>query len=618
VRSGAIALALFASGVLHSAEAPTSIESFCDNDTVGDPSLSPDGTKLAYLTSTGRDLAIAVFHLDTGRGEVLCRVDSRTDAFCWKDDSRILFVEDLGSERLLKSVTVGKNSLNSFPGYGDRRKIASVFDWLPGDPKHILVRTRRIGIMDVDTGEVVDTQPSDRLQFVGPYIADATGALRLRCIQWASGIELQHRRTDHDEFVTAYKWTWTEPFVHIQGFAGDANTAYFLTHDDGDWCVLRGFDTTTFKLSSPLVTFKGAEIRSALFSRDRGKIVGLSVDGGNDVFEYWLDETMRRNQAVVDASLPGHKNRITSWSRDMSVLIVHSMKGSEPGTYYSLDMKNKALVRLGGRHPQVDSAKLGKVTRADIVARDGFTIHAVVTVPSGGAKGPYPLVLFPQSEIFKTRWSVEYNVLTQFLASRGYASLCVDYRGSSGYGQSYEDAGRHEIAGKIPDDIEDAALWSIKSGYATKGRICIDGYGFGGTLALIAATSSPELYCCVINQGGEADLERLGRGYRDGSDWLTLKKMDIYLGDDTKALSRRSPLSAMDLLRVPILNVYDDPDHDESWNRLESALRHSKKPYVLFKNLIPSNDVWPFDYRTNYLQQIEGFLEKNLLNAPSS
>jgi dipeptidyl aminopeptidase/acylaminoacyl peptidase len=618
MRVCAIAFALLASGLLRSADAPPTLESFCENDVVIDPSLSPDGSKLAYLTSSGRDLALAVYHLDTAKGEILCKVDSHTTGFSWKGNDRILFVEALYKGTFLRSVSPGQHSLNSFPGFGDKRRIGSVFDWLPADPKHILVRMRQIGFMDVETGEMRETQPVESTQFVGPYVADATGALRLRCIQWSDGIELQHRRTDADTFVTAHKWNWSEPAVNFMGFGGDPNTAYFLTHDEGEWGIVRGFDTTTFKLGPPLATFKGAEIRSALYSRDGSKLIGLHVDGREGVFNYWLDDSMRLRQTAIDASLAGKRNRIVSWSVDMDSLVVLSQTGSEPGVYYSLDMRRKALVRLGGRHPQVSPAVLGKATAVDIATRDGFTIHGVLILPPGEAKGPRPLVLIPQDGIFNKRWVVGYGETEQFLATRGYAVLCVDYRGTWGYGRSYEDAGRREIAGKIPEDIEDAALWSVKSGYAASGRICIYGKDFAGTLALIAATYSPDLYCCAINQQGEADLTRYGEDYFGNSDWMTRKRIEMFIGDDTKALSRRSPLLAIDRLRGPLLNIYGDPEHDRSWDRLEPALRRAGKPYVLFKVLNPSDDQLPYDRRMNFYRQVGDFLDKNLRNPQAN
>jgi len=113
--------------------------------------------------------------------------------------------------------------------------VQGIFDWLPADPGHLLVLTdNRIGRMDVTTGAIVDIQPTDRLTFVGPYMADSAGVLRLRCVQWASGIELQHRQADADSFTTAFRWSWGDPVVNLVGFGADPSLAYFRTHDLGN------------------------------------------------------------------------------------------------------------------------------------------------------------------------------------------------------------------------------------------------------------------------------------------------------------------------------------------------------------------------------------------------
>jgi dienelactone hydrolase len=609
-------MALFASRLLGSSQAPPPMESFCENDTIYAPSLSPDGTMLAYLTSSGRDLDLALMHLDTGKGEILCAVDSHTNGLFWKGNDRILFVESLAGGSILRSVSPGQHALNSFPGYGTKRIIGGVVNWLPADPGHILVRTRLIGLMDVKTGEIRDTQPVESLQFVGPYVPDLKGVLRLRCIQRANGIELQHRQADGEPFVTAYRWGWSEPFVNFLGFSADGVTAYLLTHDEGDWGVVKGFNTATFQWGPPIARFDGGDIASALYSRDGSRLIGLKVLGKEGVSNDWLDEKMRHNQAVIDASLPGRRNWIESYSDDLGVFLIYSYMGSEPGDYYSLNLGAKSLVRLGNIHPKLAAGTLGETSEVEIGTRDHAVIHGILTIPSGGGKGPHPLILIPQSRFFSTRWTIRYDPRTQFLASRGYSVLKVDYRGAAGYGRSFEDSGRCQLAGTMPNDIEDAARWSVTSGYAREGRICIYGTDFGGTLALMGATYSPALYCCVINEQGEADLNQFRPDWN--TDWLQKKKIELFIGDDSKALATRSPILALDRIRAPILNIYADPDHDLSWDRLQKGLKRAGKPEILWTRLRPSNDLRPYDYSVNYLRQVSDFLDGNLRNAAAN
>jgi dienelactone hydrolase len=614
MRRAFLALALFAFPSFRALAAPPSIEAFAANDLIIDPIVSPDGRNLAYLTSTGRDLALADYHFDTGKGEVLCKVDSHTSAICWKGNDRIFFLESLWNRSYLRSASLGKAALDSTFGYGARRIIWTVADWLTGDPNHILVWTDQLGLLDIRTGEITTTQPQETLKFVGPYIADTTGVLRLRCIQERGGIELQHRLTDHDEFKDAFHWSWADPDVNFLGFGADRNTAYFLTHDLGNWGTIRPFNTTTFQFGAPVAALEGAEITRGIFSSDHQRLVGVQIAGKSGRTDYWIDPAMRRAQAIVDVSLPGKKNVIVSYSQDASVLVVLSGIPGEPGTYYSLDLTRKALVLLGRRHPQVDPAHLGKMTAREIATRDGHTIHAVLTVPPGAGKGPYPLVLWPQGNIFDGRYSVAYDPVVQLLASRGYAVLLLDYRGSWGYGQAFKDAGRHEVTGKIPHDIEDAARWSIQSGYATQGHIALFGEDFGATLALGAATHTPGLYCCVVNVDGDADLAHWGAAFNEDRNWLLRNYLERFIGLDPAALRTASPDEALDQLDGPVLNVYGD-DHDIRWNQFEIELRHHGKPYTSFVPLAADNNFPPAETRENFYRQLVAFLGKNLAPA---
>lgn len=489
--------------------APT-LEDFAANDAVDKPQISPDGSEIAYLNSSGRDMGLALYHLGTGKGEILCRVDSHTDAFAWKGNDRILFFEDTPGSGYLRSVSPGRNTLNTFPGFGTSRRLPAVIDWLPGDDGHVLVRTNRMGLMDVATGAITETQPTDPLKFVGPYIHDRKGTLRLRCVQVREGIELQHRQSDADTFVTAHRWTWDEPVVRLLGFAGDPDVGYFLTQTEGDWGEVRPFNTRTFQMGPAWAKGDGAQILGAVFSRDHSRLTGIEFGDQNGRNVRWLDDTMRRRQASIDAALPGCHNAIVSTSVDGSCLVILSALEADPGVYYALDARRGALMRLGRRHPPLDPEKFAKPMTVEIPSRDGTIIHSVLALPPD-LHGAAPLVLLPRPDIFGMRIGVYYFALQQFLVSRGYAVLAVDYRGARGYGKAYEDAGKHQLARKIPEDVDDAALWSVAKGYASKGGICLFGIETGATVALIAATHSPDLYACVVNEGGGARPEGYGQ-----------------------------------------------------------------------------------------------------------
>jgi dipeptidyl aminopeptidase/acylaminoacyl peptidase len=641
MRHWLLAAALLSPCIGRSAEAPPPLEALCEPDQISQPTLSPDGTRIAYIASRGRIRGFSIYHLDTGKVDVICGVVPFPVDFVWKDNNRILSVDYTPIAAVLHSITLGRpQPFDSFPGYGRDRVIAGVSDWLPADPKHILVdgnqrmhstqTSTRMGILDIDTGEIRETEPVEPLLFANGYVADRTGNLRTRWVPNADGIELQHRRTDSDGFKTAFKLDWDGPGMGNVGFSGDSNVAYFITQDDGDLDVLRAFDTRTFSMG-PSSRVPGAVVQDAYWSRDHSRLLGVSAFTKDDWVVSWNDDTMKRIQRIFDASLAGTRNLVVSWSNDLNVAVALSYKGCEPGAYYALDLQRKSLIRLGARRSHFDPSWSWREVSVDIPSRDGSIIHGYLDLPAGGAGGPFPLVLIPQVRVFLARASRGYDTDRAFLTSRGYAVLSVDTRGTWGYGRAYEDAGKHEIAGKIADDVEDAARWSIKSGYASSGRICVFGstltettwgpapllaFGFSGTQALIAITRNPELYCCAVNNEGEPDLTKFADGYNSNMNWLDRKNLSRLVGDDVQSLRANSPILAIERIHGPLLNLYDSVDWEPRWDRLEKALKQAGKPYVLFKNLVNSKDNQPIDYRINYYRQIEEFLDRNLKNAP--
>ena len=602
----ALAVLAAAAGA-RAAEAASGAFAYACDDAIEGPVLSADGAAVAFVLSDGRDRSLAVYHVASAKTEVLFHVTSRSLGYEWKGD-RILVCQDLGDHLSIVSVTPGQNALNSFPGYGRDRLKMWVRDWLPGDPGHILVQAGRIGIMDVITGDVRLTQPTDQELFSGPYIADRAGNLRLRCIQGRGGIELQHRRSDGDAFETIYHWSWEEPVANFLGFGSDPNIAYFLTHTDGEWGEIKGFDLRSATFGEPIVKGNGAELVRAVYSRDHSSIIGVVTNPETGRRIVWIDPAARHIQATLDASLPGRRNEIASLSQDCRTAVVLSIARSEPGEYLVLDLRKGALVRLGPRRDKVAYASSAEETAVEISARDGLKIHAILVEPPGPRKVRAAVVI-PNSDIFGERSGTYYWNFAQYLASEGYAVLRVDFRGCSGYGNSYKSAGRHQFARKVPEDVEDATGWLVSSRLAAPGRIAIEGDGVGATIALMVATHAPDAYACVVNEGGAVDLSSIESTGEDS--WLERKRNEMYFSDDPAVLESMSALKSIGRLRGPIFNLYPSASRNQAWSRLESALKSAHRPYSVWKepkvNPLPTADL-----RTDRYEQINAFLLQNL------
>ncbi len=144
-------------------------------------------------------------------------------------------------------------------------------------------------------------------------------------------------------------------------------------------------------------------------------------------------------------------------------------------------------------------------------ARDGIQIHGYLTRPAGAAKGAVPLIVHPHGGPFGIRDVWGFNPEVQFLASRGYAVLQVNYRGSGGYGFGFEAAGFKRWGLEMQDDLTDAVKWAIEEGIADPHNIGIYGASYGGYATMMGLVKTPELYRVGINYVGVVDLPRLYR-----------------------------------------------------------------------------------------------------------
>jgi dipeptidyl aminopeptidase/acylaminoacyl peptidase len=187
------------------------------------------------------------------------------------------------------------------------------------------------------------------------------------------------------------------------------------------------------------------------------------------------------------------------------------------------------------------------------VSRDSLTIHGYITYPPGKGRKELPVVLLVHGGPW-TRDIWRFHPEVQWLANRGYACLQVNYRGSTGYGKDFLNAGDREWGGKMLNDLVDAVTWAMTEGIADPSRIAIYGNSVGGYLALLGAAFSPDIFCCAVDVGGPPNLITFINSLP--SYWTPY--MDLFyrrLGDpeaDEDFLKSRSPLFVADRIEIPL------------------------------------------------------------------
>ena len=283
----------------------------------------------------------------------------------------------------------------------------------------------------------------------------------------------------------------------------------------------------------------------------------------------WFDKTLEAIQSKIDALLPATVNTMSVAKRSATpFVLVTASSDVQPASVFIFNTETSQLMPVGNSHPAIDPLQMSHKTLVRYQARDGLGIPAYLTLPKGHSGKNLPMVVMVHGGPWVRGGHWNWNRETQFLASRGYAVLEPDYRGSTGYGHAHYKAGWKQWGLKMQDDIADGARWAIAKGYADPQRICIAGASYGGYATLMGLLNDPDLFKCGINWVGVTDINMMRDGHWTGDSDLadSYKKsgMKDMVGDavlDAAQLQATSPLQQAARITQPLLLGYGGADH---------------------------------------------------------
>jgi dipeptidyl aminopeptidase/acylaminoacyl peptidase len=352
--------------------------------------------------------------------------------------------------------------------------------------------------------------------------------------------------------------------------------------------------------------------------------LAILSEGGTASFQ-WLDAGMGATDAKLRRAFKDKVIEYASWSRDRTKLILHVSAADTPGVWYLLDTAKGSISPIGEDYPELKGAALGRTSWITYKAGDGLPIHAYLTLPPGApdAGAKLPLIVLPHGGP-AARDDDSFDYLTQFFASRGYAVLRPQFRGSAGFGVGFERAGDREWGGKMQTDLTDGVAYLASKGVVDPHRVCIAGWSFGGYAALAGITLHPEAYKCAVAINGVSDLPLiLGETQRNaGRESDAVHYWRRVIGDPRtveQMMHDTSPAEQAGHAGGPVLLVAGESDTTvpyEQSTRMLKALQDNAKPAELVT--IPGDDHYFLhtEARTAMLKAIDAFLAKNLPVRP--
>ncbi|CAN7183057.1 alpha/beta hydrolase family protein [Massilia sp. LjRoot122] len=602
----AAALACALTGPLAQAQSPAAsalppVELFFSNPLLANAELSPSGRYLAALSGAAgrRDMLVVVDLQENKATPVAGYQNVDVLRFQWVNDDRLLFnvtdkqigpggnymasglyaVNRDGSA--LRQLANRRGDIVAEGGTQIGRHVLPWHTFMLGqrgaqDSDHVYVTSYNIdqndeveslSLLRLDTV----TGRSQAVQRPGPidsWLLDNAGEPRLGMYSTAGKTSVYYREPASGDWRTIAQYpTYSgskEGFTPV-GFGADG-TLYVRAHAGKDAAALHTLDLATGKINPEgVVVMPGYDFDGALISR-RGKLLGASIETDAPGI-VWFDKDMQKIQQDVDKLLPGGVNLISVASRaDAPWVLVRSVSDVRPLSFHLYHPASGRLNPIGSSRDGIDPARMGRQDPVRYKARDGREIPALLTVPAGATKN-LPLVVMVHGGPYVRGNHWGWDPETQFLASRGYAVLEPDFRGSRGYGTAHFRAGWKQWGLAMQDDIADAARWAIAQGLADPKRICIAGASYGGYAALMGLVNDPDLYKCGINFVGVTDINLLYNGHwsfdSDMTDDWKNHGMPLMIGDQVKDAAQfkaTSPIQQAAKITQPLLLAYGAVD----------------------------------------------------------
>jgi dipeptidyl aminopeptidase/acylaminoacyl peptidase len=614
---------------------PPTVEDFFRNPEFTSMKLSPDGEWVAALISVNNRRNLAVLNVDDSQA-VAITDNRRTDIgdFHWITNERLVYLVDIDGNEAFGIFGIDRDGsdwrelVGPVDGVQVFPRQALPLDRLEDEPEHMLItdNERRklypdVFRLNIHTGRAsrVVMNPG----YVSRWITDHAGVVRVGIGTTDDPrdltIQILYRDSARDDWrvLTEYN-EFDEHGLTPVAFAADNRTLYVRSNIGRDTQALYTYDPDTRQLGELVFGHDRVDVGDIELSSRDHRLLAVRYELERPEI-HAVDPDFASLEAAIDAALPETLNRIVSTSDDERHRLILASSDVDAGSFYLLDQDRGQLRFYASRMSWLDPERLAPMRPVTFTARDGLTLHGYLTLPNDGNDRNLPLILHPHGGPYGIRdhWGFDRDV--QFLASRGYAVLQINYRGSGGYGKTFMDIAWQQWGRAMQDDLTDAVHWAVDEGIADPDRICIYGASYGGYATMAGITTTPELYRCAVNYVGVVDLAGL---YAYWSSSAVASGIEAWfrraIGDpraDRERLEATSPINNLDGLETPLFIVHGRRDPRVPIDQADALTRELRRREIAYELLIEDDEGHGFVKEENNFElytRLEAFFAEHL------
>lgn len=594
--------------------------------------LSPDGKYMSYMEKDNHNKT-HVYVKEVASGKVTKAIEEKDElikSYGWINSDRLFYAMDKGGNEnfhIYAANTDGSNTRDLTPFEGVK---ANILQLLKEQKDFIIVSMNKNNKqifepykLNVVTGELTQLfENKDAANPIQGYEFDKDGELR-GYYKLVNGIQNQfyYKNRTTGEFKLLKTTNWDEQFsvIAFNYASSNKDEAYVITNLNNDKNEITLYDLD-----------KNTEIKK-VFANPNYDVSGMDISRKrNWEVDYYAYEGDKYQLIPVSKFYKSLTKQLTKAFKGKSYYIIDNDDNETKflivvqsdklyGTYYEYDCNSKKVSLLYNLMPQLKESDMAEMRPITFKSRDGLTLHGYITLPATSKGQKVPLIVNPHGGPQGIRDSWGFNPESQLFASRGYATLQVNFRISGGYGKEFLRAGFKQIGRKVMDDIEDGVQYCVEQGWVDKSKIAIYGGSHGGYATLMGLVKTPDLYVCGVDYVGISNIETFFKSFPEY--WKPYKDMakqiwyDLDNAEEAAIAKEVSPIYQTDKIKVPVFVVQGANDPRVNINESDQIVSALRQKGFEIPYLVKYNEGHGFqreENRMEFYQYMLGFLAKHL------
>lgn len=596
------------------------LKDFFRNPERTDYAISPNGKYLSFLAPYKGRLNVFLQEISGGEPQRLTNVTERDIAkYLWGNDRTILYIKDnAGDENfhLYSVFTDGSGSKDLTPFDGVR---VNIVDELEDYDSEILIELNKrnpeffdVYRLNFETGEmkVAAENPGN----VSGWGTDHKGTIRIAVTTDGVNNGIMYRDSAEDEFKTIITTNFRQMLSPLF-FTFDDKNIYASSNLGRDKAAIVEYDIKNNKELSVLFEHPEVDVNILKYSKKR-KVLTVIPAYTHRIERVILDDEIRRIYEKLEKELAGYEITIVDTDDNEEKYIVAAYNDRTTGSYHIYDKSTDSITKINDVSPWINEEQMSEMKPVTFTSRDGLKLNGYLTLPKGKEPKDLPVVLNPHGG----PWARDYwgfNPEVQFLASRGYAVLQINFRGSVGYGREFWKSSFKQWGRKMQDDLTDGVKWLEEQGIADPRRVAIYGGSYGGYAVLAGLAFTPDVYACGVDYVGVSNLFTFMKSIPPY--WQPfLEMMYEMVGNpetDKQLLEDASPVFHVDKIKAPLFIAQGRMDPRVNVNESDQVVEALKKRGIDVPYMVKDNEGHGFhneENRFDFYEAMEKFLTKHL------